>query len=451
MVSRDPSYRAWRNFEYSLTSFERALNEVKYKGPFAPATPSPSGLLRHFDLPKGALPAGQANVLSSLSIEDLPGVTALSVIPPKFPSLPTPPALTLSLPSDVAEMAKDLTKRFESLKSRLAAKRAGIEAEIMIDRVRTEGLRERFSQGDQEAIRSVLSLVLQRHALPPPLVHTPHLDCDFDDRIILCTIEVPDFAKLSIVAKRAGSYRAKWLPIAASAKRKASETILLSMSIRTAYLIARSDDLGAFDTIAVNVRQHWSDPATGAPREGIIASLQASASEVRSLVPAEVDPKACFRHLAGICTPSVERVTAVRPIFVLNKDDRRIVKERDVDATLTMHTNLAAMPWDDFEHLVRQLFEWEFGRTGVEVKVTRASRDRGVDAIMFDPDPLRGGKYVLQAKRYTRTVDVAAVRDLYGTVVNEGANRGILPASPRRAARRQGRRKRREAQSFCAW
>ena len=27
---------------------------------------------------------------------------------------------------------------------------------------------------------------------------------------------------------------------------------------------------------------------------------------------------------------------------------------------------------------------------------------------------------------YTRTVDVAAVRDLYGTIVNEGANRGIL-------------------------
>lgn len=84
------------------------------------------------------------------------------------------------------------------------------------------------------------------------------------------------------------------------------------------------------------------------------------------------------------------------------------------------------MPWDDFEHLVRQLFEWEFGNKGIEVKVTCASRDRGVDAIMFDPDPLKGGKYVLQAKRYNHTVDVAAVRDLYGTVVNEGANRGIL-------------------------
>jgi len=129
--------------------------------------------------------------------------------------------------------------------------------------------------------------------------------------------------------------------------------------------------------------------------------------------------------LKGISTPSVEQVTAVLPIFVLRKDDQRIVKEKDVAGSLGSEADLAAMPWDDFEHLVRQLFEWEFGRNGVEVKVTRASRDRGVDAIMFDPDSLRGGKYVLQAKRYTRPVDVVAVRGLYGTVVNEGANRGM--------------------------
>jgi restriction system protein len=62
-----------------------------------------------------------------------------------------------------------------------------------------------------------------------------------------------------------------------------------------------------------------------------------------------------------------------------------------------------------------------FSRSGGEVKVTRASRDGGVDAIAFDPDPIRGGKIVIQAKRYTNTVEVSAVRDLYGTVVNEGA------------------------------
>lgn len=84
------------------------------------------------------------------------------------------------------------------------------------------------------------------------------------------------------------------------------------------------------------------------------------------------------------------------------------------------------MDWEDFEHLVRELFEREFAASGAEVKITRASRDQGVDAIIFDPDPLRGGKIVIQAKRYTIPVDVSAVRDLYGTVLNEGANTGIL-------------------------
>ena len=37
-----------------------------------------------------------------------------------------------------------------------------------------------------------------------------------------------------------------------------------------------------------------------------------------------------------------------------------------------------------------------------------------------------GGKIVIQAKRYTNTVELSAVRDLYGTVVNEEANKGIL-------------------------
>ena len=68
----------------------------------------------------------------------------------------------------------------------------------------------------------------------------------------------------------------------------------------------------------------------------------------------------------------------------------------------------------------------EFAQNGGEVRVTQASRDGGVDAVIFDPDPLRGGKIVIQAKRYTNTVPVSAIRDLYGTVINEGANSGII-------------------------
>ena len=243
---------------------------------------------------------------------------------------------------------------------------------------------------------------------------------------MLCTFEIPDFSSLQITKLRGTSRKGKSVPVSVAERKRSIETIVYSLSLRAAYLAAKSDVGDWFDTIAVNATQKWNDPATGQAREGIIASLQVQRSEITQLNLHQVDPKVCFRHLKGLSTPSVENVTPIRPIFVLDKNDRRIVQERDVAQDLEQEANIAAMPWEDFEHLVRQLFEWEFGRNGVEVKVFQLSRDHGVDAVMYDPDPLRGGKYVVQAKRYTRTVDVAAVRDLYGTVVNEGANRGIL-------------------------
>ena len=94
--------------------------------------------------------------------------------------------------------------------------------------------------------------------------------------------------------------------------------------------------------------------------------------------------------------------------------------------TLFISVNLAAIDWQDFENLIREVFAEEFNSSGGEAKITQASRDGGVDAVAFDPDPIRGGKIVIQAKRYTNVVGVSAVRDLYGTVMNEGATKGIL-------------------------
>jgi restriction system protein len=239
--------------------------------------------------------------------------------------------------------------------------------------------------------------------------------------VALCTIELPELAKLPFAKKRA-----KWVPASATETKQAAERILHALCIRAAYLVAMGDPSNFIDTVAVNAHQKWIDNATGKPKEGIVASLQAPKHTLCELEPERLDPKACFRHLSGISTPDLLNAASIRPIFVMDKNDNRIVANKDIASQLEGATNLAAMPWEDFEHLVSQVFEWLFAKDGIDVKVTRASRDRGVDAIMFDPDPIRGGKYVLQAKRYTRTVDVAAVRDLYGTVVNEGANRGIL-------------------------
>jgi restriction system protein len=76
----------------------------------------------------------------------------------------------------------------------------------------------------------------------------------------------------------------------------------------------------------------------------------------------------------------------------------------------------------EFEGLIQNLFT----RMGLDTRQTRASRDGGVDCVAVDPRPIMGGKVVIQTKRYHHTVGVSAVRDLYGTLQNEGASKGIL-------------------------
>jgi restriction system protein len=420
---RDHS-KDWRRYGYALTSIEQQLDRLQHQSVFDPLSDEPlaQAILGFYTvnvdgLHQLALPQ-IGNLLSAEHLDRPQGRELLEPLaPPKLPGIPRPPS------SDPGSW-DHVVKHRERVEDKLREKGEKFKRIAIKDKEMLTALTEGYEQLEPKYVEFLASLSLVRHYLPKPLFRPSDTHYDPVDRVILCDLEVPNFADLQIVKRRGTSY--KWVPVSTSERKKALEAILYSLCIRAAYLIAKSDINDRFDTVAVNARQQWFDSATGAPREGTVASLHALKEELAGLQIGHIDPKACFRHFKGIATPSTDEIAPVRPIFVMNTTDSRVVGARDIDAGLAAEANLAAMPWEDFEHLVRQLFEWEFGRNGVEVKVTRASRDRGVDAIMFDPDPLRGGKYVLQAKRYTRTVDVAAVRDLYGTVVNEGANRGVL-------------------------
>src|SRR6202040_2625622 len=85
-------------------------------------------------------------------------------------------------------------------------------------------------------------------------------------------------------------------------------------------------------------------------------------------------------------------------------------------------TNLMDLSPTEFEELITNLF----AKMGLETRLTQASRAGGVDCVAYDQRPILGGKVIIQAKRYKNTVGVSAVRDLYGTMHNEGASKGIL-------------------------
>ena len=135
-----------------------------------------------------------------------------------------------------------------------------------------------------------------------------------------------------------------------------------------------------------------------------------------------IDKRACLRNLGAQVSPHPDELQPVRPIVEFDMVDKRFVSQEDILSELDNKPNLMDLNPFEFENLVANLF----GKMGLETKQTRSSRDGGVDAIAFDKRPVLGGKVVIQAKRYKNVVGVSAVRDLYGTMMNEGANKGIL-------------------------
>lgn len=214
--------------------------------------------------------------------------------------------------------------------------------------------------------------------------------------------------------------------ISDSQANKQYEAALYKMALRTLYELFKADYVDALSFIVFNGWVKSIDRTTGNETNACVLSIQANKEEFMKINLAQVDSKKCFKSMKGVSCSTLHSLTPVAPILHLNREDSRFINSYAVADSLDTTTNLAAMDWQDFEHLIRELFEKEFSKSGGEVKVTQASRDGGVDAVAFDPDPIRGGKIVIQAKRYTNTVGVAAVRDLYGTLLNEGASKGIL-------------------------
>lgn len=207
--------------------------------------------------------------------------------------------------------------------------------------------------------------------------------------------------------------------------KEAASLLYPSLCLRLAAEIARLDYEGLIKAVAINGWADYTEKSTGKEKRAYCASLFATVEQIADLNLSALNPLAAFSALKGVAARSLD-LTPIVPVLRLDATDPRFVDAKEVLSKLKAQENLAAMDWEDFEHLCRELFEKAFADSGAEVKITQASRDQGVDAVVFDPDPLWGGKIVIQAKRYTNTVDVSAVRDLYGAVINEGATKGII-------------------------
>ncbi|RSS87825.1 restriction endonuclease [Streptomyces sp. WAC05292] len=182
-----------------------------------------------------------------------------------------------------------------------------------------------------------------------------------------------------------------------------------------------ADEFGALDSVTVNGFVDCHDPATGREARFVLATVSAARSAFAGLRLEQVSAVDCLvSGLGGQLSARPDQRTAVRPGRRPDEVGGGVVSHgggADDD-----EPDLFAMDPIDFENLVAELFR----AMGMEAVTTQRSNDGGVDVEALDPAPIRGGRIVVQVKRYRRTVPPTAVRDLYGTVQDKGANKGVL-------------------------
>ncbi|MFJ6437234.1 restriction endonuclease [Streptomyces sp. NPDC091416] len=179
-----------------------------------------------------------------------------------------------------------------------------------------------------------------------------------------------------------------------------------------------ADEFGALESVALNGFVDDHDPVTGRRAPMFLGTVMAPRSAFAALHLEQVNAVNCLVDgLRGQLSSRPDQYVAVRPARVPEDVGNGVVTHGgDEDPDLYEMDPLA------FEALVADLFR----AMGMQAVTTQRSNDGGVDVDALDPAPIRGGKIVVQVKRYRNTVPPTAVRDLYGTVQDAGANKGVL-------------------------
>ena len=201
------------------------------------------------------------------------------------------------------------------------------------------------------------------------------------------------------------------------------QTIVAQLALRSLRSIFATEHSELVSTVVFNGIVDATDPTTGQPVQPCLITLRATREQFERLVLDQLDPVACIRrYFAADVSRHPEELEPVTPVMEFKMADPCIIDPVDVISDLDKRPNLLELTSKEFEYFVHNLFD----RMGFDTKLFKADGDGGVDCVAYDPTPIRGGKYVIQAKLYRKTVPPTAVRDLYGTMQHEGAKSGIL-------------------------
>jgi restriction system protein len=321
--------------------------------------------------------------------------------------------------------SRDLKKYEDIVQKRNEMLRA-VTTEIKDFNTQIDTFAEAVKQGDVEAISRYFELLLRESDYPYDFTNDYKAVYDGTSKHLVVDCGLPTLADL-VPAVEKYKYNKSNDEITETKRaerigRQLYAQTVAAISLRILDEIFRRDLHQLVDVVTLNVFVETIDDRNGLMIKPYILSVRAISDEFKRLNLASVDPVACLKGLAASISRSPSELVPVKPIVDINMVDPRFIQEQDILSSVDNRTNLMALTPSEFESLITNLFQ----RMGLETKLTLPSRDGGVDCVAFDQRPILGGKVVIQAKRYKHTVGVSSIRDLFGTMMNEGASKGIL-------------------------
>lgn len=282
-----------------------------------------------------------------------------------------------------------------------------------------------YKNKDITAVISYNSMVLERSQYPDGFPQNFRVTYADDSKELVIEYQLPTVEAIPSIQEY--KYVKSKDTVGGKQKKQAEikelyQDIIAAVCLRTIHEVFEADQGNAIDLVTFNGYVETVDPSTGKDIKPFLISIRVVKERFSEIDLKRIEKKACLRNLGATVSPRPDELQPVKPIVEFDMVDKRFVDQQDVLTELDNRPNLMDLNPFEFENLVANLFS----KMGLDTKQTRSTKDGGVDAIAFDTRPVLGGKVVIQAKRYKNPVGVSAVRDLYGTMMNEGANKGIL-------------------------
>jgi restriction system protein len=316
----------------------------------------------------------------------------------------------------------------------LAAQRAAYDAaaaafgaEVAEHNAGIDQFRRDCQAGDPEAVAEFCTLVLDSSVYPEGFPHQTRAVYRPDPREAVIEWELPPQSVIPLgrdyryVAARDAIDA---LPRAEKEIKERYRTVIAQVALRTIHEILVSTSGSVIELVTFYGKVSTTDPATGQPIRPLLLQVSAKREMFSQYNLSDLDPVACLKRLNALVSPHPYDLEPVQPTVEFDSLLTRFkfIAGMDVVAGLDSRPDLLAMAPNEFEHLVRQIFE----EMGMQAWNTQAIKDDGVDAVAVNNNAVFGGMCIIQAKRYRNAVGVEAIRALAGVMEDKHATKGIL-------------------------